>query len=184
MLNTVIFQIPPCNHLIHKTCFDEMVSNGHYACPLCGVSMMNMTDVWKIYDKEISETPMPEEYQDLYANIQCRDCLKTSLTIFHILGLKCGECGGYNTVRDKGPLVRKSPEVASMTPPLSPVTQSASQSAGPPVSQVFDPPAEESSVTMTPEPSPVRLELDPELDRGVSISLVARRLDFDDQMEQ
>ena len=52
-------QIPPCNHLIHKTCFDEMLSNGHYACPLCGGSMMDMTDVWKIYDKEISETPMP-----------------------------------------------------------------------------------------------------------------------------
>ena len=160
-----------------------MVSNGHYACPLCGVSMMNMTDVWKIYDKEISETPMPEEYQDLYANIQCRDCLKTSLTIFHILGLKCGECGGFNTVRDKGPLVRQSPEVASLTPPLSPVTPSVSQSAGP-GSQVFEPPAAESSVTMTPEASPVRLELEQELERGVSMSLVARRLDFDEHMEQ
>ena len=63
-----------------------MVSNGHYACPLCGVSMMNMTDVWKIYDKEISETPMPEEYRDLLANILCRDCNKTSVTPFHVLG--------------------------------------------------------------------------------------------------
>jgi len=177
-------QIPPCNHLIHKTCFDEMISNGHYACPICGVSMMNMTDVWKIYDKEISETPMPEEYQDLHANIQCRDCLKTSLTIFHILGLKCGECGGYNTVRDKGPLVRKVSGLSpSLTPPLSPVSQSASHSAGP-VTEVFDPPGAESSVTMTPEASPVRLELDQDLDRGLSVSLVARRLDFEDQMEQ
>ena len=70
--------------------------------------MMNMTDVWKIYDKEISETPMPVEYEDLHANIQCRDCLKTSLTIFHILGLKCGECGGFNTVRDKVPIFQVS----------------------------------------------------------------------------
>lgn len=100
-------QIPPCNHLIHKTCFDEMLSNGHYACPLCGVSMMDMTDVWKIYDKEISETPMPEEYHDLYAAIQCRDCFKPSLSRFHILGMKCIECGSFNTVRDKGPLVRQ-----------------------------------------------------------------------------
>merc|ERR1712123_324511 len=52
-------QIPPCNHLIHKTCFEEMLTAGHYACPVCGVSMSDMTDVWKIYDKEISETPMP-----------------------------------------------------------------------------------------------------------------------------
>ena len=105
MIMTLPLQIPPCNHLIHKTCFDEMVSQGHYACPLCGVSrvmmmmmmmmitmmvmqvsMMNMADVWKIYDKEILETPMPGEYQDLCANIQCRDCLKPSLTAFHILG--------------------------------------------------------------------------------------------------
>ena len=53
---------------------------------LLQVSMMNMADVWKIYDKEILETPMPGEYQDLCANIQCRDCLKPSLTAFHILG--------------------------------------------------------------------------------------------------
>lgn len=68
---------------------------------------MDMTDVWKIYDKEITETPMPDEYQELYAAIQCRDCFKPSLSRFHILGMKCIECGSYNTVRDKGPLVRQ-----------------------------------------------------------------------------
>jgi len=100
-------QIPPCNHLIHKTCFEEMLSSGHYACPVCGVSMMDMTDVWKLYDKEIQETPMPSEYEDMYAAIQCKDCSNSSLAKFHVLGMKCGACGGYNTVRDKGPLVRK-----------------------------------------------------------------------------
>ena len=44
-------QIPPCNHLIHKNCFDEMLSNGHYACPTCGASMIPMSDIWKMYDK-------------------------------------------------------------------------------------------------------------------------------------
>ena len=61
-------QIPPCNHLIHKTCFDDMVSHGQFACPVCGVSMMNMADVWGVYDQEIAETPMPEEYCDLLAS--------------------------------------------------------------------------------------------------------------------
>ena len=79
-------QIPPCNHLIHKTCFDDMVSHGQFACPVCGVSMMNMADVWGVYDQEIAETPMPEEYRDLLANILCRDCNKTSVTLFHVLG--------------------------------------------------------------------------------------------------
>jgi len=101
-------QIPPCNHLIHKTCFDQMLAAGHYACPLCGTSMMDMKDIWTIYDREIAETPMPEEYVDLYATIQCRDCLKPTLSPFHIMGMKCGDCGSYNTVRDKGPLVRKN----------------------------------------------------------------------------
>ena len=63
-----------------------MVSNGHYACPVCGVSMMNMADVRRIYDQEIAETPMPEEYSDLLANITCRDCSKQSFTPFHVLG--------------------------------------------------------------------------------------------------
>jgi len=181
-------QIPPCNHLIHKTCFDEMVSAGHYACPICGVSMMNMTDIWKIYDKEISETPMPEEYHDLYANIQCRDCNKPSLTSFHILGLKCVDCGSYNTVRDKGPLVRQPPETKDpveqsmsmqLTPPMSPMTNA-----------VIDVPSSSSqppSFTMTPEPSPMSLRLDPAMEasmRGVNISNISRRIMFDDDDDQ
>jgi len=100
-------QIPPCNHLIHKNCFDEMLSNGHYACPVCGISMINMEEIWKIYDKDIAETPMPEDYDNLCARIQCRDCSTASISPFHIVGIKCGECGSYNTVRDKGPLIRK-----------------------------------------------------------------------------
>jgi len=68
--------------------------------------MIPMTEIWKIYDKEIEDTPMPDDYVELFANIQCRDCLKLSLSTFHILGIKCGECGSYNTVREKGGLVR------------------------------------------------------------------------------
>jgi RING finger/CHY zinc finger protein 1 len=79
-------QIPPCNHLIHKTCFDEMLAAGHYACPLCGISMIPMSEIWKMYDKEIAESPMPEEYANLFAGIQCRDCLKASLVPFHLMG--------------------------------------------------------------------------------------------------
>jgi Zinc-ribbon len=79
-------QIPPCNHLIHKTCFDEMLAAGHYACPLCGISMIPMSDIWRMYDREIAESPMPEEYANLYAGIQCRDCLKASIVPFHLMG--------------------------------------------------------------------------------------------------
>ena len=40
----------------------------------------------------------------LYINVvllqvKCRDCLKETESSFHVVGLKCGECGSYNTVR-------------------------------------------------------------------------------------
>jgi len=110
-------QIPPCNHLIHKTCFDDMLKSGHYACPVCGQSMMDMSDVWKIYDREILETPMPREYQNMACAIQCRDCLKEGLGKFHILGVKCEECGSYNTTRVKGPLLRRGRGRGPLIPP-------------------------------------------------------------------
>ena len=74
------------------------------------------------------------------------------------LGLKCVDCGSYNTVRDKGPLVRQPPETKD------PVEQSMSMQLTPPMSPmanaVIDVPSSSSqppSFTMTPEPSPMSL---------------------------
>lgn len=103
-------QIPPCHHLIHKSCFDQLVRSGHYFCPVCAHSLTDMTEMWKIYDQNIAETPLPRVYQNLYAEIYCRDCLSTSTSLFHILGIKCKHCKGYNTVRERGPLMRKQGE--------------------------------------------------------------------------
>ena len=49
-------------------------------------------------------------FQNLYAEIYCRDCLRTSCSLFHVLGIKCKHCKGYNTVRERGPLMRKQGE--------------------------------------------------------------------------
>lgn len=58
---------------------------------------------------------MPREYADLYREILCRDCNKTTTTLFHIVGMKCGECGSYNTSLE-GPFLRRSQaEGAEMT---------------------------------------------------------------------
>ena len=40
------------------------------------------------------------------ADTYCRDCLHSGRSNFHVMGLKCVRCGGYNTVREKGPLIR------------------------------------------------------------------------------
>ncbi|CAH1772445.1 unnamed protein product [Owenia fusiformis] len=89
--------IPPCGHLIHGTCYKQMLSKGHFACPMCGEAMVEMDNIWKRLDEEVANTQMPEEYRDTIINSLCKDCHKTSKTKFHVLGQKCQHCGSYNT---------------------------------------------------------------------------------------
>ncbi|CAG0900697.1 unnamed protein product [Darwinula stevensoni] len=103
--------IPPCGHLIHSTCFDDMLKSGLYACPVCNTSMINMEKVWQHLDEETQGTPMPDDYRNHFVMILCRDCHKESEVAFHILGLKCQECGSYNTSRNKGKAVLRVPGV-------------------------------------------------------------------------
>eukprot|EP00092_Neocalanus_flemingeri_P029884 GFUD01032449.1.p1 GENE.GFUD01032449.1~~GFUD01032449.1.p1 ORF type:complete len:336 (+),score=92.06 GFUD01032449.1:164-1171(+) len=98
--------IPPCSHLLHLTCYQDMVRTGLYACPTCGLSMQDMSMVWADIDREVASTPMPREYAGLYREILCKDCNQTGTATFHIVGMKCLSCGSYNTTLDKGPLLR------------------------------------------------------------------------------
>ena len=82
------------------------------------------------------------------------------------------ECGSYNTVRDKGPLVRQpggQQEAMTITPPLSPAPAPSSTQIA-------------ASFTMTPEPSPLRLEARRE--RGANMGAVARRISFSGDTEE
>ena len=90
------------------------------------------------------------------------------------------ECGSYNTVRDKGPLVRQphiTDPVTPITPPLSPGREGGED-------LVFTAPPQDNSITMTPEPSPLGVVVEPDQERGLGLSLVSRRLNFDDPMDQ
>ncbi|XP_058057244.1 RING finger and CHY zinc finger domain-containing protein 1 [Anopheles bellator] len=93
--------IPDCGHLLHRTCFEELLSSGHYACPTCQTSMMDMNQLWEFLDAEVAATPMPKEYENYYVDILCKDCHKESTVKFHVVGLKCTHCGAYNTCRTK-----------------------------------------------------------------------------------
>lgn len=70
--------IPDCGHLLHRTCFEDLLHSGHYACPTCQVSLLDMTDLWSFLDSEVSLTPMPPEYKDYKAEILCKDCHEVS----------------------------------------------------------------------------------------------------------
>jgi len=48
-------------------------------------------------------------YAGLYRKILCNDCNKLCYAEFHIVGMKCKECGSYYTTPDKGPLLRLEP---------------------------------------------------------------------------
>lgn len=89
--------IPDCGHLLHRTCFEDLLSSGHYACPTCQTSMIDMKKLWDYLDAEVENTPMPTEYATHFVNILCKDCHKESKITYHVVGLKCGHCGAYNT---------------------------------------------------------------------------------------
>jgi RING finger/CHY zinc finger protein 1 len=88
-----------CGHYMHSEChktFIETPRNGIIKCPVCNKSCFDMTKYWEYLDNEILNTPMPEETK-FPIKIICCDCNKETDTVFHVVGLKCGQCGSYNT---------------------------------------------------------------------------------------
>lgn len=98
--------IPPCGHMLHQTCYQDMCRKGYFSCPLCGKCMQNMRPLWERLDAEIADTPMPLPYQKLFRSILCKDCSVLSTAPFHVVGMKCSACGGYNTSIE-GPLQKQ-----------------------------------------------------------------------------
>ena len=57
-------------------------------------------------DAEIRRSVVPAEFRRSFMEALCCDCHATTRTKYHIIGLKCGKCGSYNTV-PAGPLERR-----------------------------------------------------------------------------
>lgn len=107
--------IPSCGHLLHRTCFEQLLCSGYYACPTCQQSMLDMKQLWQYLDNEVIITPMPKEYDNFFVDILCKDCHQESTVKFHVVGLKCQsrECGGYNTTRTQKRTTNKETPAAS-----------------------------------------------------------------------
>ena len=88
-----------CGHSIHSECQRELLKSGTTKCPICNHSMFNMDERWKQMDRLVEETEMTEIYQDWKVKVLCSDCHQESSTNFHVVGMKCLNCGGYNTRR-------------------------------------------------------------------------------------
>ena len=39
--------IPPCSHLLHSSCYRDMLSQGLYACPTCGLAMQEKCSLYQ-----------------------------------------------------------------------------------------------------------------------------------------
>lgn len=90
----------PCQHTLHEKCYLEYRSHGKYSCPVCSKTFatLDMTSYWAIYDREIISQPMPETYKDIPVIFLCNDCNIKESTTLNLIGYKCRQCVGYNTV--------------------------------------------------------------------------------------
>ena len=81
---------------MHKTCYQQYVAVS-YKCPICQRSAINMEVQWRKLDNAIESQPMPAQFRDTKAEIQCNDCGEKGISKYHWLGNKCSNCDSYNT---------------------------------------------------------------------------------------
>jgi hypothetical protein len=90
----------PCGHTMHVHCMQECFQKNQTSCPLCRKTMLS-PDAWtkqnEMMDEFIRRFPMQEE---LMFSVLCNDCGFNGDACYHPYGMKCGGCGGYNTMRN------------------------------------------------------------------------------------
>ena len=88
-----------CGHPIHTDCLQNCIQNNKITCSLCR-KIVYSGDTLKKYiefiDARIELYPVQDE---LFYDVQCNDCLFQGQSKHHPFGMKCGNCGGYNTKR-------------------------------------------------------------------------------------
>lgn len=99
--------ILPCGHIIHSNCYISSLRQNKYTCPLCRKTMLMGEMRQRMIDEYDNIITCMEYSESIHIIISCNDCDYKGEVRFHPIGLKCGGCGGYNTV-NKG--VRESGE--------------------------------------------------------------------------
>lgn len=94
-------KFPQCNHPIHSTCLMQMFKSGNINCPICGRSYSKEDDeTIKKIDEIVEKTNefFVFEGKPMFDDILCMNCMgHTKQVRFNAYGMKCGECGSYNT---------------------------------------------------------------------------------------
>ena len=86
----------PCSHILHSHCGLEWMKRS-IGCPLCRKTMIDGDTLIKFnqeIDKFISDLQIHTEE---LVNAYCNDCNQHFDVKYHPFGLKCVNCGNYNT---------------------------------------------------------------------------------------
>lgn len=83
-----------CGHSLHEHCKDKLLKT-HTNCPICKMSIVDMTYEYSQLDDKIKKNPYKNEKT---VKIYCNDCIKESNVLYHPLGNKCNRCYSYNTI--------------------------------------------------------------------------------------
>ncbi|KAF1850000.1 uncharacterized protein K460DRAFT_360865 [Cucurbitaria berberidis CBS 394.84] len=86
----------PCGHYLHKGCYNLYMETA-YKCPICKKSAVCMDLQWQKLTQAIESQPMPDQFSNTRAIVQCNDCSAKSSVKYHWLGNQCGSCDSYNT---------------------------------------------------------------------------------------
>lgn len=86
-----------CGHPIHELCFNQH-SNHDYKCPICKKTVLNMEVEFRMMDKEITNSIMPDDCKNWKSIVKCCDCDGWSNVDYHYIGHKCDHCKSYNTM--------------------------------------------------------------------------------------
>ncbi|KZM20071.1 structural constituent of ribosome [Ascochyta rabiei] len=86
----------PCGHYMHKQCYTLYMETA-YKCPICKKSAVKMDLQWRKLTSAIEGQPMPEQFANTRAVVQCNDCSRKSSVKYHWLGNQCENCDSYNT---------------------------------------------------------------------------------------
>jgi len=95
--STTALFVPNCGHMMHQKCYGSMRKAGMLACPVCCTSFEDAERIWKQLDEIASRTRLEEAFQNMKFKILCRDCHKESEAQYNMVGIKCNQCGSYNT---------------------------------------------------------------------------------------
>ncbi|KAG9395213.1 CHY zinc finger [Carpediemonas membranifera] len=91
----------PCGHMLHLSCYQQMINSHMYTCPLCNKLMLTGGAKDSYNDwcrRQIASQPTPVEYQSHTRKVICNECSHKWEAPLHFIGYECPECHSCNTV--------------------------------------------------------------------------------------